>query len=171
VQYAVEPKYTYGSGDQLPAFLQTNVLRSLRDIWAARQPDSGFTEDQVKEQWDATAYLVHHGHHLFPETFTCTAVYWVASYLPNKPWLQQTQSDNYDAEKVSSKRALEPDIETSIDSLTVSLKKAKRDTDATATTSTGSTDVVADEDVEMTVVQKPQVRPPPKKYKAKRGNQ
>ncbi|MCU1655764.1 MAG: hypothetical protein JWO57_420 [Pseudonocardiales bacterium] len=169
VQYTVEPKYTYGSGDQLPAFLQTNVLRSLRDIWAARQPDSGFTEDQVNEQCDATEYLVDHGHNLFPETFTCTAVYWVASYLPNKPWLQQTQSDNYDAEKVSAKRALEPDIETSTDSLTVSLKKAKRGTDATATTSTGSTDIVADEDVEMTVVQKPQVRPPPKKYKAKRG--
>jgi hypothetical protein len=169
VQYAVEPKYTYGAGEQLPAFMQTNIRRSLREIAAARLPGSEFTDDQIKEQWDATQYLFDRGHLLFPQTFTCTAVYWVASYLPGKPWLQQTQSDNYDAELVRTKRALEPDIETSTDSLTVSLKKAKGGTDTTATaTSTGSTDAAAD-DEEMAVVQKPQLRPPPKKYKVKKG--
>ena len=184
VQYTVEPKYTYGAGDQLPDFLKGNIQRSRDAIEEALQPGSRYTEQQIKEQSDATDYLFTWGHLLFPETYTCTAVYWVASYMPDKPWLQQTESENYDAERLrSKKRGLEPDnasdtetpdtettsdTEMTPDTETVSLTKPRKKAKKQTTADTGAPVTVANDDEEMdepSVAVKPTSRHRPTKRK------
>jgi hypothetical protein len=108
VQYHVTANYTYSPYPALPTFLMGNINRSLQAISAARSNPGEFTEEQISNQERATRYLCDHAHELFPQTFSCEAVYWVASYIPATPWYQQTDRGTYEAQKPGSKRSLDP---------------------------------------------------------------
>jgi hypothetical protein len=54
--------------------------------------------DALQNEQDAIDILIDHAHELFPETFTCEADYYIASYDPDTPWYHSRDVGVYDAE-------------------------------------------------------------------------
>jgi hypothetical protein len=102
IRYNVTPNYTYGAHPNWPAFLLANVAKAqkLVDIEEAKPLTDKSRADQnaIDEEKRVIALLKQRAHLLFPETFTCTANYWLASYNPAAPWYRSTDTDFYDAE-------------------------------------------------------------------------
>jgi hypothetical protein len=97
IQYTVVPVYSYQAWPNFPQFLKDNIASTEQDIkdeQAKPKPDTTL----ITKVQNAVFRLKVIGPDLFPETFTCSAVYWYPSYDPAAPWYQSSDSDVYDAE-------------------------------------------------------------------------
>ncbi|MFI0721679.1 DUF4157 domain-containing protein [Streptomyces sp. NPDC021224] len=100
VHYRVTPNYTYSSDPaQWPQFLKDNLqaAQKLVDDEQAK-PANQQDKDGLKNELAAMAILKKRAHQLFPETYSCAADYYLASYNPAAPWYHSSESDSYDAE-------------------------------------------------------------------------
>ncbi|MFG2844179.1 DUF4157 domain-containing protein [Kitasatospora sp. NPDC048296] len=100
IYYRVTPNYTYSSNPaQWPQFLKENLqeAQKLVDEEKAKPVDE---QDQqgLANELTAMNILRQRAHQLFPETFTCAADYYLASYNPQSPWYHSNDADTYDAE-------------------------------------------------------------------------
>lgn len=102
IEYLVTPNYNWGPYPAWPQFLLDNVAAAQQLVDDAERIPMGDSKRPAQELIDneknAIAVMKAHAHQMFPETYTCTASYWLASYDPTAPWLRQTESDSYDAE-------------------------------------------------------------------------
>ena len=99
VKYTVTPNYTYNPGPTLwPQFLKDNRASAQQTLDAELLTPTGATAAQIAEQRKAIALLDLRAHQLFPETFTCTAEYWLASYDKAAPWYISKDHHVFDAE-------------------------------------------------------------------------
>ena len=103
IQYSVVPNYTYGVyPNNWPPFLTRNVneAQQLVDAEEAKPPGDPTRAPQwrIDNEKDAIQLLKDHAHQLFPATYMCTAIYWLASYNPATPWDQGTETGTYNAE-------------------------------------------------------------------------
>lgn len=100
IHYRVTPNYTYSSNPaQWPQFLKDNLqaAQQLVDDEKAK-PASQQDQEGLKNELAAMAILRQRAHQLFPETYSCAADYYLASYDPAAPWYHSSDADSYDAE-------------------------------------------------------------------------
>ncbi|MEU1520343.1 DUF4157 domain-containing protein [Streptomyces sp. NPDC005811] len=100
IGYRVTPNYTYSNNPtQWPQFLKDN-LQAAQDLVDAEMAKPANQQDQagLANEIAAMNILRLRAHQLFPETFTCTADYYLASYNPQAPWYHSQETDTYDAE-------------------------------------------------------------------------
>ncbi|MFH8381400.1 DUF4157 domain-containing protein [Kitasatospora sp. NPDC018058] len=100
IHYRVTPHYTYsGNPAQWPQFLQNN-LAAAQILVDAEQAKPVNQQDQqgLANEIAAMNILRQRAHQLFPETYTCEADYYLASYNPQAPWYHSHDKDDYDAE-------------------------------------------------------------------------
>jgi hypothetical protein len=98
----VVPNYTYGAFPGWPPFLMKNLAEAQKLVDDAEAIDPSSPARPAQSQIDNEKWAIDRlksvGHLLFPATYTCTAVYWLASYDPAGPWYQASEQDVYDAE-------------------------------------------------------------------------
>ncbi|GAA1214503.1 hypothetical protein GCM10009665_00300 [Kitasatospora nipponensis] len=103
IQYTVVPNHTYAAYPHWPAFLTKNRddAQALVDAEEAKPLTDPTRAAQalIDTEKHAITLLETRAHQLFPETFSCTANYWLASYDPAAPWYRSTDHETYDAEK------------------------------------------------------------------------
>ena len=97
IQYTVTPIYGYPAHPAFPQFLLDNIADTEQDI----QDEQNGTSPNlalVTAVTNAVARLKVIGQDMFPNDFTCTAIYWFPSYDPAQMWWQSTDHDIYSAE-------------------------------------------------------------------------
>ncbi|MDC0676528.1 DUF4157 domain-containing protein [Sorangium atrum] len=99
ITYTVVPNYTYKRHPHLPAFLMGNIQYGDNLITQEQQkPPKQQDTQAIQNEQAGIALLRAVGHRLFPETFTCSAVYWFPTYNHARPWRTTVNQDDYDAE-------------------------------------------------------------------------
>lgn len=102
IEYQVTPAYTYGAHPGLPPFLLANLQVAQNDVnyqeSLALTDPARVPQQNIDFEKAAIAKFKTIAHLLFPQTYTCTATYWLATYDPAAPWSRFTQSDVFDAE-------------------------------------------------------------------------
>ncbi|WP_316528452.1 eCIS core domain-containing protein [Kitasatospora brasiliensis] len=56
-------------------------------------------QQQIDNEIDVIDILIQEGPHLFPDTFTSTAEYWLATFDPAQPWLTGTETEKLNAQE------------------------------------------------------------------------
>ncbi|MFD0634669.1 DUF4157 domain-containing protein [Catenulispora yoronensis] len=99
IDYRVTPNYDYLPYPQWPQFLLDNLNEAQKLVTAEQaKPPQQQDVQGITNELAAMQILVNHAHQLFPETFTCDADYYIASYDPVTPWYHSQDSGDYDAE-------------------------------------------------------------------------
>ncbi|MEU9048213.1 DUF4157 domain-containing protein [Kitasatospora sp. NPDC048343] len=100
IHYRVTPHYTYSNDPaQWPQFLKDNLAaaQALVDEEKAK-PAAEQDQQGLANELAAMDILRQRAHQLFPETYTCEADYYLASYDPKAPWHHGRDQETYEAE-------------------------------------------------------------------------